>query len=922
MRNKSALIIPAICFLGSALPAETLVPSGALWKYDDSGTDLGTVWRESSYDDRRWASGVAQFGYGEGDEPTTLDYGGDPLDKHVTYYFRHSFILPEPVPEVLGLRVLRDDGCVVYFNGTEVWRSNMPPGEITFSTLAAGNISDELENVWVDVEIPATLQKGQNVIAVEVHQDAPTSSDLSFDLQLDTEGGRPRIFVPERALWRYDDSGQDLGVEWKDATYDDSVWSTGVAQLGYGESDEATTLSYGDDPNRKHPTYYFRYSFVHGGREADSSLRLRILRDDGCVVYFNGTEIFRSNMPAGEITFASLAAGNISEEREGLWVETSVESTLFREGDNVIAVEIHQDTPTSSDVSFDLELREFPDVTPFVDVTEKVGLSGIPQDGSAWGDFDGDGFPDLATGRRIYRNEEGKSFRRVGSYVQRSPSWGDYDNDGLLDLWAFRNFHSGGLYHNDGGSFTDVSHLIPRLPMRNGPSATWGDFNGDGWLDIYIAGHEEEIDGVCCEYDADALLFQVREGGESRFELVWTEEGRIQPSRAVSAADFDEDGDLDVYVANYRLERNVLWRNRGDGVFANVAETTHTSVGGVGRNVDAGHSTGVSWGDLNNDGHLDLVVANLAHAVAGHDRTKVYRNLGPDFDYRFEDQLNAHQIEYSETHASPTLGDFDNDGNLDLWITTFGYGANAVNVFYRGSGNLAFEKMSPDLGITDDGSNLQTAWADFDNDGNLDLLTDGILYRNPGQDTQHHWLKVRLVGELGYNTSAVGAQVRIPRGGRTFTRQVETQVGSEGNQSDLALHFGLGRDHGPVELEIRWTDGTITYQTTEVDRVVTVFKAPSFLRGDVNVDGNVDLSDAVAHLSSLFLGAGEVECADAADSNDDGDTDISDPISTLTALFLGGDAIPPPGIEDCGTDPSDDGLGCGSFAPCAMSDDG
>ena len=91
---------------------------------------------------------------------------------------------------------------------------------------------------------------------------------------------------------------------------------------------------------------------------------------------------------------------------------------------------------------------------------------------------------------------------------------------------------------------------------------------------------------------------------------------------------------------------------------------------------------------------------------------------------------------------------------------------------------------------------------------------------------------------------------------------------------------------------------------------------PEFLRGDVNANGNVDFTDAIAHLEFLFLGLGEIACEDAADANDDGMSDFTDAIRSLTVLFLGGVIIPDPGTRDCGPDPSDDGLACESFVPC------
>jgi hypothetical protein len=114
-------------------------------------------------------------------------------------------------------------------------------------------------------------------------------------------------------------------------------------------------------------------------------------------------------------------------------------------------------------------------------------------------------------------------------------------------------------------------------------------------------------------------------------------------------------------------------------------------------------------------------------------------------------------------------------------------------------------------------------WGDFDNDGQLDLLTGGKLFRNPGNS--NHWLKVRLEGAGKVNRAAIGAQVRIHLDkGMTLTRQVEGATG-QGNQNDLTLHFGLGANKSPVKLEVRWTDGTRQEVETPVDRLVTIKRA-------------------------------------------------------------------------------------------------
>jgi hypothetical protein len=162
--------------------------------------------------------------------------------------------------------------------------------------------------------------------------------------------------VDLESSWNYLDTGEDLGTSWLDNEYDDSSWASGSAELGYGDGDEATTVSYGDDASNKHTTTYFRRSFEFNGEAGDNiSGLLRLRRDDGAVVYLNGEELQRSNMPEGPISASTFASAEMLGNNESILNEYPVQLNLLN-GTNVVAVEIHQLNLTSSDISFDLEL--------------------------------------------------------------------------------------------------------------------------------------------------------------------------------------------------------------------------------------------------------------------------------------------------------------------------------------------------------------------------------------------------------------------------------------------------------------------------------------------------------------------------------------------------------------------------------------
>ncbi|MEM7234087.1 MAG: hypothetical protein AAF517_18060 [Planctomycetota bacterium] len=165
-----------------AQPVE-LISLGSVWKYLDTGVDQGTEWRELDFDDSAWPSGAGEFGYGDDDETTEIE-GGPEDDRYPTTYFRRELNLANPASFSsfdLGLR--RDDGAVVYLNGVEIFRSNMPDGEILYETFADGTTSseDDLRRTSID---PSAFRTGRNVFAVEVHQADESSSDVSFDFEL------------------------------------------------------------------------------------------------------------------------------------------------------------------------------------------------------------------------------------------------------------------------------------------------------------------------------------------------------------------------------------------------------------------------------------------------------------------------------------------------------------------------------------------------------------------------------------------------------------------------------------------------------------------------------------------------------------------------------------------------------------------
>lgn len=183
MKIKNIILFILVC-INSAYSQTNIITSGSTWKYLDNGTNQGTAWYGTSYNDAAWLSGAAELGYGDGDEATIVSYGADANNKYITTYFRKTISIADAsIFSNYSLNVRRDDGVVVYINGTEVYRNNLPTGTITNTTLAT-NASDN-GTVWQTSTLASsTLVTGTNVIAVEIHQGSITSSDVSFDLYL------------------------------------------------------------------------------------------------------------------------------------------------------------------------------------------------------------------------------------------------------------------------------------------------------------------------------------------------------------------------------------------------------------------------------------------------------------------------------------------------------------------------------------------------------------------------------------------------------------------------------------------------------------------------------------------------------------------------------------------------------------------
>lgn len=330
------------------------------WKYNDQGESLDQEnWKDVVYHkDTNWVFGNGKLGYGQAGLGTEIKFGTDASKKHTTTYLRRNFITKGSSNyDSLILYLLANDGAVVYINGKEVHRENLP-STVNFTTLAK---TEKPNNKYQRVVIANNLiENNLNVIAIELHQAASNGSDVVFDLQLIGKLPYPTtaIFpIKKGDNWLFHDQGVDLGSAWTTQNYEDKGWANGPALLGYTDP-VSTIVSFGDDNNNKYITNYFRKRFnVKDVKAISDSLKLSIMKDDGAVVYVNGKEVLRTNMPEGIITYTTFAK---SSATEGVYETYMIPKTTLVNGENVIAVEVHQNEINSSDLTFDLELTNIP----------------------------------------------------------------------------------------------------------------------------------------------------------------------------------------------------------------------------------------------------------------------------------------------------------------------------------------------------------------------------------------------------------------------------------------------------------------------------------------------------------------------------------------------------------------------------------
>jgi hypothetical protein len=365
------------CLLGVSTSAQTTVTTqNDTWNYLDDGSNQGTTWIDSGFNDASWSTGSGVFGMGgiSGATITTT------IVKEITTYFRKEVTITGHSNGTLDLNLLCDDGVVIYINGKEAYRYNMPSGTVTYTTTASTAVGGSDEGDYTIYTIADTfLIDGVNTIAVELHNQSATSSDLGFDLGITAaEAVDSSNYVMFRGgEWNYLDDGTDQGTSWVDSGFNDASWASGDAVLGYGTIDGnsiTTTVSWGSSSSNKYPTTYFRKE-VNLTNPNFTELDVYLVADDGAAVYINGKLAFTAGMPStwDYLTYANFTASGADEGDYDIY---TIPDTFLVNGVNTFAVEMHQVNASSSDLGFDMEI---------------IGKGGRIVSGNIFLDMNGDG---------------------------------------------------------------------------------------------------------------------------------------------------------------------------------------------------------------------------------------------------------------------------------------------------------------------------------------------------------------------------------------------------------------------------------------------------------------------------------------------------------------------------------------------------
>jgi hypothetical protein len=505
--------------------------------------------------------------------------------------------------------------------------------------------------------------------------------------------------------------------------------------------------------------------------------------------------------------------------------------------------------------------------------------------GLAFFDYDQDGWLDIyltngdrldahwpsgkAPTSQLYKNNRDGTFTDVTekSGLART-GWqtgvcvGDYNNDGWDDLFCCFWGHNI-LFHNNGdGTFTDVTHKagLDQVKVRWGAGCTFLDYDRDSHLDLFVCNYLQldpstippASDTSYCQWKGVPIMCGPRglpadtnilyhNNGDGTFTDVSEKSGILKPGPRYSITavsyDFDNDGWPDIYVA-VDSEPSILFKNNHDGTFTDVAVMAGCAYS------DNGHEQagmGVAVADYDCDGWFDIFKTNFAD-----DTCNLYHNNG---DGTFSDVSFASGVGVNNRYVAWGCGfvDYDNDGWQDIIqinghvypeIDKYNFGQTFKNprLVYKNLGNGRFKDVSAEMGpgISEQYSSRGAAFGDYNNNGDMDVLILNLndppsLLRNEGGN-QQNWIKIKLVGTK-CNRTAIGARVRVMTGKHVQMDEVHSGD-SVMSQSDLRLHFGLGKVETVDTIEVKWptTQKIERFTQVKANQIITIREGEGMIK--------------------------------------------------------------------------------------------
>ena len=480
----------------------------------------------------------------------------------------------------------------------------------------------------------------------------------------------------------------------------------------------------------------------------------------------------------------------------------------------------------------------------------------------SWIDYNNDNQEDLfitdksgSNPGMLYKNNANSTFTKTYANPLTSDIantvasiWADIDNDSDLDALLINDTQKPNmLYLNDGsGQFSQASLSGLTADVGYYHSGSWTDYDNDGYVDLFLS-----------NYMPTRFNKLYHNNGDGTFEEITT--GSIVSEAYISIGaswgDYNNDGFMDLFIPNGDGENNTLFTNNGDKTFTKI------TVGDISN--DGGNSVASCWGDMNNDGYVDLFVANASNQV-----NFLYQN---NTDGTFTKiTLGSIITDQGDSHGCSWV-DMDNDGDLDLYVNN----DTGSQFIYLNDGVGNFIRHTNELPASSLGKCFSNAWGDFDKDGFMDLSVAthsgeaNFLFKNNGNS--NHYINIKLVGTIS-NKSAIGSRVSVKSNGIWQIREVQSQSGF-GGQSSIRSHFGLGGATSIDSIMVLWPSGhTQTVTSLNVDNFITITEEnASIVNGSVfhDTDGNCAIGEGEENLSGIKVTLSPGDQYTSTDDNGD-----------------------------------------------------